>query len=160
MIQIILKCCCCLVGKSCLTLFRPHGLQTARLPCPWDSPCKRIYRSGLLFPSSGDLPDPGIKATSPALVDRFFTTEPPGTPLLTCQQGSLQYKFGLSHFPTLLSKVNLKQNNRDFCFARFYRVTLLDYRSCYCFMLLGEKFSRIKRTTSSFCLRRMCICHG
>ena len=29
----------------------------------------------------GDLPDPGIKPTSPvcpALADRFFTTEPPG----------------------------------------------------------------------------------
>ena len=71
------------------------------------------------------------------------------------------YSINLSHFPTLLSKVNRKQNNRDFCFARFYRVTLLNYRSCYCFMLLGEKFRRIKRrTTSSFCLRRMCICHG
>ena len=32
--------------------------------------------SGLLFPSSGDLPDPGIKLSSlvsPALADGFFT---------------------------------------------------------------------------------------
>ena len=38
-------------------------------------------QSGLPFPSSGDLPDPGIEAvslTSPALAGRFFTTEPPG----------------------------------------------------------------------------------
>jgi len=27
---------------------------------------------------SRDLPDPGIKLTSPALAGRFFTTEPPG----------------------------------------------------------------------------------
>ena len=36
------------------------------------------YWDGLPFPSPGDLPDPGIKLTSPALVGRFFTTEPPG----------------------------------------------------------------------------------
>ena len=34
--------------------------------------------SGLQFPSPGDLPDPGIKPTSPALASRFFATEPPG----------------------------------------------------------------------------------
>ena len=30
------------------------------------------------FPSPGDLPDPGIEPPSPALADRFFTTEPSG----------------------------------------------------------------------------------
>ena len=39
---------------------------------------RREYWSGLPFPSAGDLPDPGIKAVSPALIGRFFTTEPPG----------------------------------------------------------------------------------
>jgi len=37
--------------------------------------------SGLPFPSPGDLPDPGIKPTSPvspALAGGFFTAEPPG----------------------------------------------------------------------------------
>ena len=29
-------CFCCLVVKSCLTLLWPHGLQPARLLCPWD----------------------------------------------------------------------------------------------------------------------------
>ena len=27
---------CCLVTKSCPTLLQPHGLQPARLHCPWD----------------------------------------------------------------------------------------------------------------------------
>jgi len=36
--------------------------------------------SGLLFTSPGDLPNPGIKPTSPALAGGFFTTEPPGKP--------------------------------------------------------------------------------
>ena len=38
------------------------------------------YWSGLPFPFSGDLPDPGIEPEFPALLalaDRFFTTEPP-----------------------------------------------------------------------------------
>ena len=34
--------------------------------------------SGLPFPPAGDLPDPGIEPTSPALAGGFFTTEPPG----------------------------------------------------------------------------------
>ena len=38
------------------------------------------YWSGLPFPSSGDLPDSGIKAASPALAGRFFTTELPEKP--------------------------------------------------------------------------------
>ena len=39
--------------------------------------------SGLPLPTPGDLPDPGIKHTSPvspALPGRFFTTAPPGSP--------------------------------------------------------------------------------
>ena len=30
----------CLVGKSCPTLLRPHGLQPTRLLRPWDFPGK------------------------------------------------------------------------------------------------------------------------
>ena len=36
--------------------------------------------SGLPFPPPGDLLDPGIKPTSPALAGGFFTAEPPGKP--------------------------------------------------------------------------------
>ena len=39
---------------------------------------RQEYWSGLPFPSSRDLPDPGLQPTFPALVGRFFTTEPPG----------------------------------------------------------------------------------
>ena len=40
---------------------------------------RQEYWSGLLFPSSGDLPNPGIECASPAsaeLAGRFFTIEP------------------------------------------------------------------------------------
>ena len=58
---------------------QPHGLQPTRLLCSWDSPSKN---TGVHchFPASGDLLDPGIKPTSPALAGIFFTTEPPGKP--------------------------------------------------------------------------------
>ena len=36
--------------------------------------------SGLPFPSPGDLPNPKIKPSSPALAGEFFTTEPSGKP--------------------------------------------------------------------------------
>ena len=46
---------------------------------------RQEYRSGLPFPSPGDLPDPGIESespVSPALAGGFFTTEPPRKPNL------------------------------------------------------------------------------
>ena len=45
---------------------------------------RQEYWSGLPFPSSGDLPDPGTKLASSALVGSFFTTEPPGQITLGC----------------------------------------------------------------------------
>ena len=43
---------------------------------------KQEYWSGLLFPSPGDLPDPGIEPRSPALQADTLTSEPPGKPFL------------------------------------------------------------------------------
>ena len=42
---------------------------------------RQEYWSGLLFPSQGDLPDPRMEPTSPALAGRFVTTEPLWKPL-------------------------------------------------------------------------------
>ena len=53
---------------------QPHGPHLASLSIRFP---RQEYRSGLPFPSPGDLPDPGIKPTSfisPALADGFFTT--------------------------------------------------------------------------------------
>ena len=41
---------------------------------------RQEYWSGLPFPSPGDLPDPGIKPSFPALAGGFFTPGPPGKP--------------------------------------------------------------------------------
>ena len=57
---------------------------------PWTTDCygllsmgfpRQEYWSGLPLPSPGDLPDPGIKPTSPELAGGFLTTEPPGKPI-------------------------------------------------------------------------------
>ena len=58
----------------------PHGLWPAKLLCPWGF-SKQEYWSGVSFPSSGDLLNPGINPAppvSPALAGGFFTSEPPG----------------------------------------------------------------------------------
>ena len=57
---------------------------------PWAVACqaplsigfpKQEYWSGLPFPSSGDLPNPGIKPRSPALQAGSLLSEPPGKPV-------------------------------------------------------------------------------
>jgi len=70
-------------------LFR-HLVMSNCFVAPWSVACqapltmgffKQEYWSGLPFPSPEDLPDPGIKPTSPALAGGFFTAEPPGKPM-------------------------------------------------------------------------------
>ena len=58
---------------------QPHGLAL-QTPLSMEFPRKE-YWSGLPLSPSGDLPDPGIEPTSPALAGGFFTTEPPRKPL-------------------------------------------------------------------------------
>ena len=65
------------VAQSCLTLCTSW---TAAYQAPLS---RQEYWSGLLFPTLGGLPDPGIELASlvtPALAGRFFTTVPPGKP--------------------------------------------------------------------------------
>ena len=60
----------------CLSTQWPHGLQAALstgLP-------RQEYWSGLPFPLPGDLPNPGVKLTPPALTGGSFTTESPRKP--------------------------------------------------------------------------------
>ena len=88
---------------------QPHGLQHASLPCSSPTPGSEVKSlshvwlfaipwtvvnqaslsmgfsrqenwSGLPFPFSGDLPDPGIEPRSPALQADTLPSEPPGKP--------------------------------------------------------------------------------
>ena len=54
---------------------------------------RQEYWSELPFPSPGDLSNPGIEPISPALVGRFFTTEPSGKPQIRCSPIQMILRF-------------------------------------------------------------------
>ena len=62
---------------SCVQLFATSWTVTHQAPLSVGFP-RQEYWSGLPFPLAGDLPNPGIELTSPALAGGFFTSEPPG----------------------------------------------------------------------------------
>ena len=59
---------------------QPHELEPARLLCLWGYSGQE-YWSGLLYPPSGDLPNPGIETTSPSLQADALLSEPTGKPI-------------------------------------------------------------------------------
>ena len=54
----LIMVCVCVCAQSCLTL-QPHGLQPARLLCPWDSPGK-IFGVGFHFLFQGIFQTQGL----------------------------------------------------------------------------------------------------
>ena len=91
----LLMCCvfsCSVVSNS----LQPCGLWPTRLLCPWGF-SRQEYWSELPCPSSGDLPNPGIKPRSPTLQVDYLSSEPPGKPKNT-EAGSLSFLQG--NFPT------------------------------------------------------------
>ena len=66
------------VTKSCQTLAIPWTVASQALLSMEFS--RQEHWRGLPLPFPGDLPNPGIKPTSPKLASRFFTTVPPGKP--------------------------------------------------------------------------------
>ena len=93
--------------KCAIRTLRAHTCQTLSVcvcVCPmfWDcTDCiahqaplsmgfsRQKYWNGLLFPSLGDLPDPGIDSESPvslALLGGFFATVPPQKPIMSIVQ--------------------------------------------------------------------------
>ena len=69
----------CLHAQSCPTLCGPMDCSTTPPKVPLSMEFSgQEYWSGLPFPSSGDLPDPGIEPGSPALQADSLLSEPPG----------------------------------------------------------------------------------
>ena len=74
-------CVCVCVCVSCSVVsnsLRPHGLKLVRLLSLSMEFSRQEYWSGLPFPSSGDLPHPGIEPMSPALQADSLLSAPPG----------------------------------------------------------------------------------
>ena len=83
MYALICVCACMLNPFSRVWLFATTWNAAQQAPLSMGFP-RQEHCSGLPFPSPQDLPDPGVKATSPALAGRFFTTETPGKPTYLC----------------------------------------------------------------------------
>ena len=64
---------CSVVSDS----LQPHGVQSSRLLCPGGF-SRQEYRSGFPCPSPGNLPNPGIGATTLAFQVDSLLSEPPG----------------------------------------------------------------------------------
>ena len=63
--------CVCVCVLSRIQLFATPETRQALLSMEFP---RQEYWSGLPFPTSGDLPDPGIEPMFPAVAGRFFTT--------------------------------------------------------------------------------------
>ena len=70
--------CMCVLSRSVVSdSFQSYKLYVACQSLSMGFP-RQEYWSGLPFLSPGDLPNSGVKPTSPAVAGRLFTTEPPG----------------------------------------------------------------------------------
>ena len=67
----------CVQSLSRVQLFATLWTVACQAPLSMRFSQKEFW-SGLTFPPSRDLPDPGIEPASPVLAGGFFTTEPPG----------------------------------------------------------------------------------
>ena len=86
------RVCVCVCVCVCVFVGVCESLSQVQLfATPWTVACqaplsmefsRKEYQTGLLFPSPGDLSDPGIEPRSPALHAESLPSEPPGT--LTC----------------------------------------------------------------------------
>ena len=75
---------------KCIVVLFSHKVTCDSFATPWTAARQAPLSMGfsrledwsrLSFASPGDLPDPRIQPTSPALAGGFFTTESPGKPL-------------------------------------------------------------------------------
>ena len=72
--------CCAVFSRSVVSdSLWAHGLQPARLLCPWGFSRQECW-SGLPCPPPGDLPRPGVEPRSPAWQEDSLPVEPPRKP--------------------------------------------------------------------------------
>ena len=87
--------CCCFLNYSlllwfshCVWLFWIPWIVAHQAPLSMEF-SRQEYCSGLPVLPPGDLSNPGVEPTSPALASRSFTAEPPGKPTLQYNNISL-----------------------------------------------------------------------
>ena len=103
---------CSVVSDS----LQPHGLQPARLLCPWEF-SRQVYWSGLPRTPPADLPNPGIKPKSPTLQTDSLPTKAPGKPKNT----------GVGSLPFLQGNFPIQGSNWDLLHCRWILYQLSIY---------------------------------
>ena len=136
------------VAQSCPTLCDPMDCS---LPAPPSMEFSRQeYWSWLLFPSPGDLPNPGIEPGSPTLQADALPSEPPGMPLkkfffnqsiwLSDTAGWLtQFPFSIQFFlATFQAKIDTWQNSGQWDISRSSGISFAFQNKCYFFTIWTE----------------------
>ena len=106
--------------KVCLTLCNPMDCVAHQAP-PSTGFSRQEYWSGLLFPSPGDRPDPGIEPGSPALRADALPSEPPGKSLIVDYSRKINTHIGF------LSPAKILFQNIHVCII--YRDTVIGHNS-------------------------------
>ena len=83
--------------SSCVQLFATPWMVAHQAPLSMGL-FRQEYRSGLPFPSPGDLPDPRIEPESPALAGGFFTNVPLGKPTWYMSIFMYAHSYDLGYF--------------------------------------------------------------
>ena len=92
---------------------------------------RQEYWSGLSFPSPGDLPNPGIEPSSPALQADSLLSEPPGKPV--CQVGapsdpsSCDSRASAQAFALSCSCFKLQKDFSSFIYSSLIRILVSSY---------------------------------
>ena len=116
---------------SCVRLFVTPWTVAHQAP-PSMGLSRQEYWSGLPFPSPGDLPDPGIEPSSPALQADILTSEPPGKPCFSLPPlkwvgGSDPGKGDLCRLELSLGRLS---QDRDWGRGRVWKVHLSHTKRC------------------------------
>ena len=116
----------CFVLQSCMTLCDPMN-------CAHQAPLsmgffRQEYWTGLSSLLPGDLPNPGIKPTSPSLQVDAIPSEPPRKPfesLISSISRIRRRKYSISHNLYSSRHINAMNLNDDYCFLEEYSCLLL-----------------------------------
>ena len=101
----------CVCGLSCLVMSDSFARPCMGHQTPLSMEFfRQEYWDELPFPLPGNLSNPGIEPTSPALAGRFFTTVPPGKPVILVLTGF----HNLNIQPILLASSNRAHQTRGF----------------------------------------------
>ena len=149
----------CSVTQSCLTLW-PHGLQPARLLCPWGS-SRQEYWSGLPALLQGIFPTQGLNPGLPHCRGILYQLSHQGSPDIGCEPGKPKWlakekSEGMSH----ISDLNYhKGTSLPLCVGEFTCV-LCDYPQVLSslFLLVNTCFTTFLPCGNSF-LKGQGPCH-